>query len=386
VAFTAQNGQTEALLGQSAQQGLHLYAIVPCPGGFRACCPARQYAPLAELAQRDRVRLRVQKRRGLYFVLRGLMHRVGLWVGIACFVPLLLWFQNVIWYIDCGSLTVGQQTRILAVLRENGQIQPGRRVSEELLTAGEYALLESGEFSWASLNFSRGRLTVEVTAAKAVPEIAAGRMQGLYAKESGTVREVRLKSGTALVAQGQEVTAGQEVIGTARSERDGTLVFEPAAGAVRVQFAWQAHVDQPLSETLSLLTGEESCHRTLYFLGWSLPLPQLSDSTLWIGVSSFSEAEQADEALTQTRHIQPTLLSLPLPISVEEVTQYQREPQTVTYSRSQALALARLACLQELYAAYPDAECIARQETQEISENVLHYAVEYTVVADICDD
>jgi similar to stage IV sporulation protein len=375
VAFTAQNGQTESLLTQSAQAGLHLYAIFPRPGGFCACCPARQYAALAALAQRCRVRLRIQTRFGLYFALRGLLHRAGLWAGIACFVPLLLWFQNVIWYIDCGSLTVGQQTRILATLRETGQIQPGRRVSEELLTAGEYALLQSGEFSWASLNFSRGRLTVEVTAANAVPEIAAGRMLGLYARESGVVTEVLLQSGTALVAAGQEIAAGQEVIGTARSERDGTLIFEPAAGQVRAQFVWQASFDQPLCETLSLLTGQAYCRRTLYFLGQSFTLPAFS----------FSEPVETDaSALVRTRHIQPTLFGLPLPASLEEVTAYQKEAQTVRYSHAQALAAARLACLQKLYAAYPDAEYIAHRETQETSENTLHYTVEYVVVANIC--
>jgi similar to stage IV sporulation protein len=338
---------------------------------------------------------------GLYFTLHGLLHRAGLWAGIACFVPLLLWFQNVIWYIDCGDLTVGQQTRILATLRESGQIQPGRRVSEELLTAGEYALLESGEFSWASLNFSHGRLTVEVTAANAVPEIAEGRMLGLYSSESGVVTEVLLQSGTALVAAGQEVISGQEVIGTARSERDGTLIFEPAAGEVRAQFLWQADYDQPLRETLPLLTGQAYCRRTLYFLGQSFVLPAFSAADLLArfqsqrasaapalsASSSLSEndANTAAAPLTQTRHIQPTLLGLPLPVSIEEVTQYQKEAQPLTYSHAQALAMARLACLQKLYAAYPDVECIARKETQETSENTLHYTVEYIVVANIAN-
>lgn len=378
--FTAQNGRTEELLYQAAQAGLHLYSILPCPGGFCARCPARQYRQLAALARRCHVGLRIVRRHGLYFRLRPLLRRAGLWAGLACFVPLLLWSQGIIWSIDCGSLTAGQQARVLAVLREADGIQPGRRTSEALLTAGEYALLESGEFSWASLNFSRGRLTVEAAAANPMPDIFTAKLQGLRAKEDGLVYEVNLRSGTARVAPGQEVASGQELIGTARSERDGTLIFEPAAGTVRARFAWQGTYDQPLSSEALLLTGQKTCRRTLCFLGRRWTLPSLQ-GLLQLGRAA---AAGSEPALTQTRHIQPELLGLPLPLSIEEVLTYPQALQTLTYSEEQAAALARLQCLQALYEAYPDTEFVARQETVESDETTLYYTVEYTIIANIC--
>ena len=47
-------------------------------------------------------------------------------------------------------------------------------------------------------------------------------------------------------------------------------------------------------------------------------------------------------------------------------------------------ALARLQSLQALYAAWPDAEHIARKEDCTVNGNVLDYTVTYTVAADIC--
>ena len=67
VEFTAQSGSTDALLGYAAQAGLHLTRIVPLPGGFRARCAAWHYRPLAALARQGHVRLRVEKRLGLFF-------------------------------------------------------------------------------------------------------------------------------------------------------------------------------------------------------------------------------------------------------------------------------------------------------------------------------
>ena len=60
ITFTAQNGDIEGLLTAAAAGGLHLFDIVPRPGGFSARCAAWHYRKLAALARRRRVRLRIQ--------------------------------------------------------------------------------------------------------------------------------------------------------------------------------------------------------------------------------------------------------------------------------------------------------------------------------------
>ena len=208
VTFAAQNGDAEGLLTAAAAGGLHLSDIVPRPGGFSARCAAWHYRKLAALARRRRVRLRIQKRRGLFFCIRPLLRRRGLWAGCLVFLPLLLWLQGFIWFVEPVGLTPGQQARAAVVLWEAG-LFPGNAVTQEKLAAGEYALLQSGEFSWASLNFMKGKLVAEAAAAKPVPDIAAGTLHGLRARASGTVVRTNLLSGTMLVVPGQAVEAGQ---------------------------------------------------------------------------------------------------------------------------------------------------------------------------------
>ena len=53
-------------------------------------------------------------------------------------------------------------------------------------------------------------------------------------------------------------------------------------------------------------------------------------------------------------------------------------------TEAQAAALARLQSLQALYAAWPDAERIARKEDCTVNDGKLNYTVTYTIVADIC--
>lgn len=233
ISFSAQNGDPEGLLTAAAAGSIPLSDVVPRPGGFSARCAAWHYRKLAALARKRRVRLRIQKRCGLFFRLRPLFRRRGLWAGCLVFLPLLLWLQGFVWFIEPVGLTPGQQARAAVVLWEAG-LFPGNIVTQDKLTAGEYALLQSGEFSWASLNFTKGKLVAEAAVAKPVPDIAAGTLHGLRAKVSGTVVSTNLVSGTMLVVPGQAVEAGQGLIGTARAERDGTLIFSlPQASSGR---------------------------------------------------------------------------------------------------------------------------------------------------------
>ena len=368
VRFTARNGSPEMLLTDAAAQGIHLYGISARPGGFCAHCAAWQYRRLAALARHRRVRLRVEKRKGLYFLLRPLLRRKGLWVGLVAWGLVLVWLQGFIWAVDDSSLTTGQRARAGAVLRSCG-LQPGTVVTEELLRTGEYALLESGEFSWASLNFEKGRLAVEAAPAHARPEIAAGTLHGLRAKCNGTVLRTNLASGTMLVVPGQTVEAGQGLIGTAHSERDGTLIFAPAAGTVVAQLEWETNQSIPLAETLPQLTGESKTNYRLFFAGHSAAL---------------SPSAPDGDGLCRTRHLQLEVFGLPLPCAVEETTFYAQQQKTLYRTEAQALTLARLQGLRALHDAFPDAEILARREECTVQENTLHYNAVYTVAADIC--
>lgn len=368
VRFTARNGSPEALLTDAAAQGIHLYGISARPGGFCAHCAAWQYRRLAAFARHRRVRLRVEKRKGLYFLLRPLLRRKGLWVGLAAWGLVLVWLQGFIWAVDDSSLTTGQRARAGAVLRSCG-LQPGTVVTEELLRTGEYALLESGEFSWVSLNFEKGRLAVEAAPARARPEIAAGTLHGLRAKCNGTVLRTNLASGTMLVVPGQTVEAGQGLIGTARSERDGTLIFAPAAGTVVAQLEWETNQNIPLAETLPQLTGANKANYRLFFVGHSAAL---------------SSSAPEGNGLCRTRHLQLEVFGLPLPCAVEETTYYGQQQEMMYRTEAQALTLARLQGLRALHDAFPDADILARREECTVQEETLHYNAVYTVAADIC--
>ena len=175
-----------------------------------------------------------------------------------------------------------------------------------------------------------------------------------------------------LVVPGQAVEAGQGLIGTARAERDGTLIFQPAAGSVRAQFEWENEQDIALTLPIEQLTGQQTVHRTLFWDGHAVALPSLHPAP--------GEAEAA----AVVRHCQPEVFGLPVPVFIEETTYYYKVSTDLERTEEQALALARLKSKQALQQNWPDFELLARKEDVSVEENTLHYRVVYTITADIC--
>lgn len=370
VRFRAWNGSPEAFLMRAAEARLSLTSLSALPGGVRGVCPARQYRALCRLARRCRMSVRLERRQGAFFALRPLLRRTGLWAGLALGVPLLLWAQGFVWVIRCPGLTPGQTARVCALLRESCALRPGQRAAEPLFADGETALVTSGEFAWASLNFSRGRLTVEASPARPVPDIAAGSPQGLTARADGVVLRVNLTGGTALVSPGDTVAAGQLLISTERLDRSGAPLREPAAGQVFARVTFTAEAAQPLHTEGQTLAAPRTAARRLFFAGRYFDLPTLQKTA-------------APPAETFLRHWQPTLLGLPLPLEWEETLTLPAQPAALEYTAAQAADLVRLRCRQSLAAAWPDAECIARAETVTEEDGVVVCRAVYTLAADI---
>ena len=139
---------------------------------------------------------------------------------------------------------------------------------------------------------------------------------------------------------------------------------------MQAQFEWSNTQDIPLASTLALYTGERSTHYAFLWNGHRRALP-----------SFLQRNDPANNVIV--RYWQPAIFDLKFPGMVEETTHYFQQEEELVYTEAEALALARLHSLQALYVDYPDAERIARKEAASIAENILHYTVAYTIVAEI---
>lgn len=379
IAFRAQNGGVAALLQAAPLHKIALKNVHACLGGFTAHCTALHYLRLAKLARRYHVRLQVQARTGLYFPLRRTLHRTGLWAGIILFGGLLLFASRLVWSVQYPGLTVGQQERAAAALRAQG-IRIGAYVDDTALSRGETALMENeGEFAWASLNFTGGRLTVEAQPTKEVPEIARYQNADILAKASGTVLSLDVRAGTPQVRVGQAVAAGQLLVSASRADRSGAAVPGRTSASIMAQVAWTGESVQPLAGEANV--PELKIASTLKVSFWSgkavqVALPYADETAQQ--VDGF-----ADDVRRSERHYGLALLGMPLPAEICETDSVPYTVQTVAVTESLALARARLSCLRALQREWPGAEILTVSEQYETTDSVLNYHVDAQIRADI---
>lgn len=370
ISFSAQNGDPEGLLTAAAAGSLPLSDVVPRPGGFSARCAAWHYRKLAALARKRRVRLRIQKRCGLFFRLRPLFRRRGLWTGCLVFLPLLLWLQGFVWFIEPVGLTPGQQARAAVVLWEAG-------LSRECRYAGQ-------------THSRRIRSAPERRVLLGKPQLykrkAGGRSSGRKACARHCCRNASRSPCQSVRHCGKHEPCQRHDAGRPRAgsrSRSGphrdcpcrtgrNAHFQPAAGIVRAQFEWEDEQEAALTLPTEQLTGRQTVRRELFWNGQSIAL------------SSLHPVPTASEAKAVIRHDQPEAFGIPFPCFIEETSYYYKEVVDLERTEEQALAIARLQSKQALQTNWPDFELLARKEDVSVEESTLHYRVVYTIVANIC--
>jgi len=362
IRFAACGSGWEAFLTAAVDQGCALRRIRPLTDGFSAECSARRYKTLHSLAGRLGVRLKTEKRQGLYFCLRPVLRRKGLWAGILAGSVLVLFLQKWVWWICPVGVTTAQQLRMQKTLRGCG-IYVGCHVTQALLSQGEFALMrDTDDYAWVSLNFQRGRLTVETAPSKEVPSIAESANVGpLLAKADGMITAIYPQDGTVVAKVGQQVKKRDILIEPSREDRMGQQHTRRAEGSVLAVVDWSAQAEIPLVLQGDYLTGASSSEFSL-----------LRDT-----------AAADDRAETHSYYWQAELLGLALPMTIEERVVFQTAPQTITRSEALARQLAEQQCRAQLHQQFPGCRILFWQPQIEIKDKVLYYCAAAQIEAEI---
>lgn len=358
--------RVQELLDRLIQAGVTIRNLRRAENRIRFCCPARQYRTVARIARSFGGCSRVLRRKGVYFRLRRLLRRTGIWFGLFCFTLLLLWSQQFVWEMRFPGLDRVQRMQAKEVLRREG-ITEGIRVSESLLTAGETALVQQQiGFGWASLNFEKGRLSVETAPAEPIPAIQDPQAMDLTARVDGTITSIRVDAGTALVHVGDVVPRGAVLIAANRADRQGKPVVGQAAGCVTARFVWETQWDQPLEYTSRQPQGQLQTFRSLQLAGKTWKIPQ-----------------QMIPGTAVIRHEPLRWMGLPLPGSWTEINVVATKEVVGTFTETLARDKSRQACMHRLYQEWPDAHIYSEQGGYTLENGILHYRYRAEIEANI---
>ena len=218
---------------------------------------------LLRLAVRRGETVKILAQSGIYFYLRGLLHRPVLILGIVCMLFLSLWVPGRIFFVQVEGNSAVHTQQILEEAADCG-IRFGASRREVRSEKVKNALLEQNpQLQWAGVN-TYGCVAV-ITVRERVPETpreSENVVSSIVAVTDGVIRSVTVSRGSLQCSVGQSVKAGQVLI-SGYTDCGLTIRATAAAGEV---FADTLHEMTAVIPTETALRVEKQASTKKYSL------------------------------------------------------------------------------------------------------------------------
>lgn len=272
---------------------------------YRLTIPRRDWKKMKAFCQKRGNSIRLEKRRGLFWKGKALLHRPVLVLGLGFLLGLTLYLPSRVLFVEVEGNHRVPQRQILEAAEDCGLSfwAPRWQVRSERLKNALLAALP--ELQWAGVN-TRGCVATISVRERAMEKGAAQPVySSIVAARDGFLLSTTVTQGTALCAPGQTVKAGQALI-SGYTDCGLTIRFDGAQGEIFAQtnraleavcpLTWQEkQPDGPAKRKFGLTLGkkriifwkdsgilEGTCGRMVWQYSLTLPGGFSLPVTLWV--------------------------------------------------------------------------------------------------------
>lgn len=213
VIFTVTGPFPERFINLSAHYGICLWNIKRQKNTMTCSTMASEYKSLRKLARRSSMRMRLQEKKGLPFIIKKYKKRKGLLVGAICFFLIINFLSLYIWNIEINGNTTVSKNEIMATLSELRVANGNLKKKIDLANIEATLMAKYGNFAWISANINGCNLEIEIKEKVSPPELLAKNSPcNIKASCDAYVTRIEVYSGIAEVKPGDSVTAGQLLV------------------------------------------------------------------------------------------------------------------------------------------------------------------------------
>lgn len=269
ISFTGENA--EELLNIAAKNRINIWGLYCKKQCFTGCLTIKDFKRLKDIKRGKKIKVKIVKKCGLPFKLKGYNGRIGLIFGAILFFIILHFLSGYIWIIDIEGNNKVSKTEIITSCCELGITEGMKTVKIDSQNDAQRLILKRSDIAWASLNIEGCCLTVNVTEIKSDSTENKTVPTNLKASRDGVIKRIEVTSGDVIVKTEDVVKKG-DVLVSGVVERLNSTVFVYSSGKVIAETERTIKKSEEYIKEYNKLNGKVSKRSVLSFFGYDIPL------------------------------------------------------------------------------------------------------------------
>lgn len=330
VKFEITAGLYVEFLNYITDNDIYISDIKATEFGFTAYCMAKYYKKIAKAARKFQCRIKIVKKTGIWFKMRKLIRRKGLFVGAAISALLVVFFTNLIWRIDVITADKNITQDVYTMLYKNG-IHAGAYFNQDKNQEVIQLISKNvNNVAYVTMNFYKGILTCKVDhTINKMPYLENQTSGNITAALDGVIEELEVYNGFSEIKIGQSVQQGELLVSATFIDRNGTLQQVMPRAYIKAYCEKQYTAFVPFEKTANIRTGRFAEQSAIKFMRMNFKVGKSKDNPF-----GFYDAEKTYSDII--------LFGFRLPLTKETVRYYEKAAVLVNKNADTAKATANI--------------------------------------------
>lgn len=373
VDFRAEGVFCEKLLTEAMKNGLGI--SFPRKSGYtmRGTVQAAEYRSLCKIARRLGLKMRIEKKHGIYFTLKRHRDKIGFAAGAIFAAAVVLFLNLFVWEINISGNKAVSSEEIMATLANSGLKTGTLRTAHDARKIEWNIMNDNKEIAWATVNIQGCCVNVVVSETRREAEMKYDddKPVNIIAAKYGVIRKMDVFDGQGVVKVGDAVMKGELLVSATFEDRHGKLTLKHSRARVMAETDYEITVEFPLEQVIETTGGVKKSVKGIEIMGLSIPL---------------GSSRGCEELPAEKEEKELYFLWIRLPIK-ELCTKYFAVKQnTITYTAEQAKGGAFQLLEQRETEEMNEMEIISRKTEEKIANGKYIIRASYDCIMNIAQE
>lgn len=370
VMFKATGPFPERFMNLVAKSGIRLFKVEKLKNDLCACTAASEYRSLRKIAKKTHMKMRIQKKYGLPFIMKKYKKRKGLLVGCICFCTIIYCLSLYIWSIDVVGSDDISANEVKDMLSQMGVSVGTLKSKIDIPMLEKAAMNKFGNISWTSINIKGSNLTVELKERIQPPELDPNADPcNIRAKMDGQITRMEVYTGHEEIAIGDAVVKDQLLVNAITENSHGDCVMQHAKAKIYALTKHEIKQEVALNQVINVETGKIKKRKKVKLFGLNVPLTFSS-----IPKENFKKEVDSYDL---------KICGATLPITIYSENWIQCESQKITLTKEEAKKMAYTELKSSEEKEFQNIKIIKKENTEKFENNKFCVTAVYLCEEDI---